>query len=151
VKIDETQRLAYGRTQLENATVARQKKEPQPMRKAALIAFTAFLCAGILMTPILAAQNETTFTGEINDRACAKANSHDAMMKRHGSTNEKDCIVACVKAGGKYVLVDSATKAIYLLDDQQKPEAFAGQKVKITGTYDKATETLHIATIQPAA
>ncbi len=121
------------------------------MDKSALTTATAFLFAGILLTPILAAQNETTFTGKINDRACAKADSHDAMMKKHGSTNEKDCIVACVKAGGKYVLVDAVNKTIYLLDDQQKPEAFAGQKVRITGTYDKATETLHVTSIQPAA
>ena len=73
------------------------------------------------------AQSETTFTGEINDRACAQAGSHDAMDMRHGTKNDKDCIIACVKAGGKYVLVEDTTKAIYLLDDQKKPEGVCGR------------------------
>jgi len=96
------------------------------------------------------AQSETTFTGEINDRACARAGSHDAMDMRHGTKNDKDCIVACVKAGGKYVLVEDTTKTIYLLDDQKTPEAFAGMKVTITGTYDKDAGTLHVTDIKAA-
>ncbi len=53
--------------------------------------------------------------------------------------------------GGKYVLYDGATKTIYELDDQQKPADFAGKKVKITGTYDKGTKTIHVTNIQAAS
>jgi hypothetical protein len=95
-----------------------------------------------------AAQKESTFSGEVTDRYCAKANSHEMMMKRHNSPTTKDCIPACVKAGGAYVLVDAARKTIYELDDQQKPARFAEQKVKITGTYDKKTQTIHVTDIQ---
>jgi len=107
-----------------------------------VVAFLVLLGAGV------AAQKESTFTGEISDRYCAKANSHEMMMKRHNSLTAKDCIPACVKAGGAYVLVDAATKAIYELDDQQKPAQFAEQKVKVTGTYDKAKQTIHVTDIQ---
>jgi hypothetical protein len=96
----------------------------------------------------VAGQKESTFSGEISDRYCAKANSHEMMMKRHNSPTTKDCIPACVKAGGAYVLVDAATKTIYELDDQQKPARFAEQKVKVTGTYDKKTQTIHVTDIQ---
>jgi hypothetical protein len=96
----------------------------------------------------LSAQKDSTFTGEISDRYCAKANSHEMMMKRHSVQTTKDCIPACVKAGGAYVLVDAATKTIYELDDQQKPARFAEQKVKVTGTYDQATQTIHVTDIQ---
>jgi hypothetical protein len=95
-----------------------------------------------------AAQRESTFSGEITDRYCAKANSHEMMMKRHNSPTTKDCIPACVKAGGAYVLVDATTKTIYELDDQQKPARFAEQKVTVTGTYDKKTQTIHVTQIQ---
>jgi hypothetical protein len=95
-----------------------------------------------------AAQKESTFSGEITDRYCAKANSHEMMMKRHNSTTTKDCIPACVKAGGAYVLVDATTKTIYELDDQQKPARFAERKVTVTGTYDKKTQTIHVTDIQ---
>jgi len=37
------------------------------------------------------------------------------------------------------------------LDDQTKPEQFAGQKVKVTGTLDKATKTIHVAAVSPAS
>jgi len=95
-----------------------------------------------------AAQKESTFTGEISDRYCVKANSHEEMMKRHNAQTTKDCIPACVKAGGAYVLVDAATKTMYELDDQKKPAPFAEQKVRVTGTYDKATQTIHVTDIQ---
>src|SRR6266576_638573 len=95
-----------------------------------------------------AAQKESSFSGVIADRYCAKANSHEMMMKRHSSPTTKECIPACVKAGGAYVLVDAATKTIYELDDQQKPARFAEQKVRITGTYDKATQTIHVTDIK---
>src|SRR5258708_36738088 len=69
------------------------------------------------------------------------------MMKRHNSPTTKECIPACVKAGGAYVLLDPATKTIYELDDQKKPAPFAEQNVKVTGTYDKATQTIQVSGI----
>src|SRR3984893_10666217 len=68
-----------------------------------------------------AAQKERSFSGIITDRYCAKANSHEMMMKRHNSPTTKECIPACVKAGGAYVLFDAATKTMYELGDQKKP------------------------------
>jgi|ERR1700722_16306706 hypothetical protein len=118
-------------------------------KTASTLLFTV-VAALLLGVAGVSAQSETTFTGEINDRACARAGSHDAMDMRHGTKNDKDCIIACVKAGGKYVLVEDATKAIYLLDDQKKPEAFAGMKVTISGTLDKDAGTLHVTDIKAA-
>jgi hypothetical protein len=111
------------------------------------------LAAGIVVSLVLlglafAAQKGSSFSGEISDRYCTKANSHELMMKRHNAQTVQDCIRACVKAGGKYVLVDAANKTMYELDDQQKPAPFAQQKVKITGTLDKATQTIHVTNIE---
>ncbi len=53
-----------------------------------------------------------------------------------------------VKVGKKFVLkTDTAT---YQLDDQEKAKQFEGKQVKVSGSLDKATGTLHIADIQPA-
>ena len=111
------------------------------------------LILGIAATLVLlgvsfAAQKDSSFSGEISDRACAKANSHEMMMKKHNVQTIEDCIPACVKAGGKYVLFDRATMTIYGLDDQQKPAPFAGKKVKVTGIYDKDAQTIHVTDIQ---
>jgi Protein of unknown function (DUF5818) len=111
------------------------------------------LAAGILASLVLlgfafAAQKTTTFSGEISDRYCAIAKSHESMMKTHDVKTVEECIPACVKAGGKYVLVDSANGTVYALDDQQKPAAFARQKVKVSGTLDKDTKTIHVVEIE---
>jgi hypothetical protein len=39
---------------------------------------------------------------------------------------------------------------VYQLDDQKKPESFAGQKVTVTGTYDASTMTIHVTKIEAA-
>jgi hypothetical protein len=95
---------------------------------------------------------DMTYSGEIMDSACAKMGSHDGMMKAHSNIKDaKGCTLGCVKGGAKVVLYDSTSKAVYELDDQQKPMQFAGDKVKIMGTLDKATNTIHVADIQPAS
>ena len=100
----------------------------------------------------LAAPKGSTFTGEIMDSQCAMMGSHDpGGYKMTNTNNPKDCTLACVKAGGKFVLYDAAKKATYMLDDQEKPKEFAGQKVKVTGTYDQATKTIHVESIEAAA
>jgi hypothetical protein len=50
-----------------------------------------------------------------------------------------------VKAGGKYVLKTSDMN--YQLDDQQKAKKFVGQQVKVSGTLDSNTSTIHVSDI----
>lgn len=90
------------------------------------------------------------FAGEIYDSACAKQGSHEMMEKMEGVSDAKSCTIKCVESGSKYVLYDAAKKIIYQLDDQTKPKEFAGQKVKVTGPYDKATKTIRVESIEAA-
>lgn len=95
--------------------------------------------------------NTETFLGEIYDGPCAKAGSHTAMEEMMDAQGDpKKCTLECVRMGAKFVLYDAAKKIIYQLDDQQKPREFAAQKVKVTGTYDPATKTIHLETIEAA-
>jgi hypothetical protein len=55
------------------------------------------------------------------------------------------------KSGSKMVLKDSATKATYALDDQDKAKQFEGQTVKVTGRLDAQSKTIRVATIEPAS
>jgi hypothetical protein len=88
--------------------------------------------------------------GAIMDSQCAfnvhsDAHSHDWMTKRgvQGASDEESCTRHCVKdMGGSYVLV--VKKEVYKLDDQVKAEQFAGKKVKINGSLDAETHTLHV-------
>jgi hypothetical protein len=95
-----------------------------------------------------AQEGNKVFTGEIMDSQCAAMGSHDQMMKPEGAKDAKECTLKCVQGGGKFVLYDSANKTAYQLDDQEKPKQFAGQKVKVTGTADAASKTIHVESIE---
>ncbi len=115
------------------------------MKKLAL-GFAAIL---MFVTVASAAPTSKTYTGEIMDSSCAMMGSHEGMMKEHANIKTaKECTLGCVKMGAKFVLYDPATKTTYKLDDQKKPVRFAGEKVKVMGTYDKATETIHVVSIK---
>ena len=117
------------------------------MRKVFLLVAPVIL---VMSTMGIAAAKD--FSGEIMDSACAKMGSHDGMMKGHpGIKDAKGCTLGCVKGGAKFVLYDAASKTVYQLDDQQKPMQFAGDQVKVMGTLDKATNTIHVTDIKGAS
>lgn len=95
-------------------------------------------------------QRTLNLVGEIMDSRCAIDGTHNKMMKQNGTKNAKDCTLECAKTGGSFVLIDPETKSVYQLDDQQKPERFAGQRVRISGTYDEPSKTMHIESIESA-
>ncbi|MGH9254054.1 MAG: hypothetical protein ACRD3C_05740 [Vicinamibacterales bacterium] len=91
------------------------------------------------------AQSRQTFTGIITDSECAGA-GHAQM--RMGPT-DAECTVACVLAhGAQYVLLDG--KDVYTLSDQQTPEQFAAQKVRVTGALDAKTKTIRVESMTAA-
>ena len=93
---------------------------------------------------------DKTYSGEIMDSQCAKMGNHDAGYKLTGTNTAKDCAMACVKSGGKFVLYDASKKTTYELDDQDKAKDLAGQKVNVEGTLDSSTKTIHVDKIQAA-
>jgi len=126
------------------------------MKKIAIatVATVMFFAAGYTLAA------DKTFTGEIFDSQCAKEGSHEMMIKKNmpdkaSMANDpmvkEMCAKKCVSMGGKYVLYDATKKTTYELDDQQKPADFAGKKVKVSGTYDKATKTIHVTNIAAAS
>jgi hypothetical protein len=111
---------------------------------------TLFFAVSLLLgTASWIAPQDTTFTGEIMDSQCAQMGSHESMIKQEGAKNATECSDACVKAGGKYVLYDAATKAVYQLDDQAKAKEFSGQKVTVMGS--KSGKSIHVSSIKPSA
>ena len=52
------------------------------------------------------------------------------------------------KDGDRFILSDKASKLSYVLDDAEKASRFEGKKVKVTGTVDVASNTIHVAEIE---
>ena len=111
----------------------------------------ASIGVGVLAFSMSGMAADQTFNGEIMDSACAKAGNHDAMINSGKMKDAKSCTIGCVKGGAKFVLYNSANKVVYQLDDQTKPADFAGDKVKVMGTLDKATKTIHVSDIKAAS
>jgi hypothetical protein len=122
------------------------------MNKAVLF-FAVTLAAA--STSAQSAKN-TTFVGEISDSQCAlnvhsKSQSHKEMTSTHTMGDTKaDCVRACVKKmGGTYVLLTPEGK-VYRLSNQETPDQFAGEKVKVYGTADKSG-TITVEKIEKAS
>lgn len=99
----------------------------------------------LAISALSAGQSKQTFTGTITDDLCAEAGHAQMQM---GPT-DAECTTACVLAhGSKYVLYDG--KNVYMLSDQKMPEKFAGQKVRVIGTLDAKTKTIHVDSIAAA-
>ena len=56
-----------------------------------------------------------------------------------------------IKQSGTYVLVESASKEHYSLDDQKTAKKYNGRAVFITGTIDVTSKSIHVQTIEAAA
>jgi hypothetical protein len=101
----------------------------------------SLLVVGVVSAP----QRGQTFTGVITDSECAVA-GHASM--RMGPT-DADCTRLCVMVhAASYVLHDG--KSVYRLSDQETPERFAAQKVKVVGTMDPKTSTIRVESIVAA-
>jgi len=99
----------------------------------------------LAVAALAAAPAPQTFTGVVTDDMCGNANHANMRM---GPT-DAECTLACISAhGATYVLYDGKTE--YTLSDQRTPEAFAGQKVTVTGTLDAKTRTIHVESIRAA-
>lgn len=90
---------------------------------------------------------EETWTGNISDSSC-KA-KHEPGGEAGLPETPKDCTIACVRGGSKYVFVTADNK-IFLIAKQDDPalQANAGAKVVVTGSV--ANDVLTIAKIEPA-
>jgi hypothetical protein len=117
----------------------------------------AFVGTMALAVILLAGAEEKprVFTGEIADSQCSMnvhslTRSHTEMMKnKNMGGTPTNCTNYCVKyLGGDLVLADG--NLVYRLDDQEKPTQFAGLKVKVTGTLDAKSKTIHVIDIKPA-
>jgi hypothetical protein len=101
--------------------------------------------SALAIASLSAAQAKRTFTGTITDDVCARA---DHSQMRMGPT-DAECAAACIDAhGAVYILFDGDNA--YNLSDQRAAGKFAAKKVKVEGTLDTKTKTIHVESITAA-
>ena len=89
-----------------------------------------FLLAGLLLagSTVLQSAERKTLDGTISDTMCGVKHSM-------GNMSAAECTLKCVEMGSKYALV-VGTDVYELEGKANELKAFAGQKVKLTGTVD---------------
>ena len=91
---------------------------------------------------------DKTWTGQISDSMCGA--SHAKMIAGHpeAKMTERDCALACIKAGGKYVFVSEGK--VYKIANQELAalQTNAGQTVRLTG--DMKGDTITVSNITTA-
>jgi hypothetical protein len=89
-----------------------------------------------------AAAATSSMEGTISDSMCGA--SHAKMMEMHkdAKMTDRDCTLACVKGGGKYVFVSGGK--VYNVANQNLPALAqsAGQTVSLTGNVEGDTLTV---------
>jgi hypothetical protein len=84
-----------------------------------------------LLAAHLAFAAANTWTGKITDSMCDK--DHSMMASGGKQPDPKECTLACVKSGSKFVFVSQ--DKVYEISNQDLPalKTFAGDKVRLTG------------------
>jgi hypothetical protein len=103
-----------------------------------------FAFAFSLSVALFAANNESrTFAGIITDTMCGADHAH------MGISPDAKCVRECVRMDPKkwkYALHDG--KKMYVLSDQQTPERFAAQRVRVTGVLYEKTGIIRVDKIE---
>ena len=105
----------------------------------------SLFCIGLLLgLTCFASAADMTWTGKISDSMCGA--SHAKMMAAHAGAKmtDRDCTLACTKAGGKYVFVMGGSGKVYTIANQDLAalQTHAGHTVKLTGEMKGDTITV---------
>lgn len=131
-------------------------KRKMPVPFLATVVATMITAALVLsaLRGTAASDRDQIFKGEVSDSQCALnvhslSRSHEEMLKKRNiGTTPAECARYCVKyLGGVFVL--SVKDKVYKLDNQDLAEKYAGQKVKLSGVLNTASNTIAVHDIQP--
>jgi hypothetical protein len=118
------------------------KKQPEVV--SAISAVSAVLLTAAAIFPVAAQQ---AFTGRISDSTCRL--SHEAQASPRSLT-DRQCLLTCVNALAKYVLVDDAGNVVPIANqDAMGLPLYAGRPVKITG--NRSGDALVVAKVEAIA
>jgi hypothetical protein len=109
----------------------------------------------LTLLPYTATAATKTWTGKISDSMCGATHK---MIKEHEQKGEisktatpgdkdRECALACVKGGGKYVLASQGKVFEISNQDFAGLEQHAGHSVKLTGDLDADGKTIKVTEI----
>ena len=106
--------------------------------------------AAMLISGIAGVAAEKSWTGKISDSMCGA--SHTTMEHGGKKVDDRECTLACVKGGAKYVFASQGK--VYELQNQDFADlqAHAGHTVKLTGEMSADGKGIKVSKVEmPAA
>ena len=103
---------------------------------------TAVLAFGLTSLPLLAQAQQ--------DEQQQPAQSQAAQATAPSAQQVQAFTGKIVKTSNGLVLQDQATNTAYKLDNQSQVRKFSGKNVRVSGTLDSTTNTIHVSNIELA-
>ena len=117
------------------------------MKKTVLAVLAAGVLAVAARSRAAGEASPRLFSGIVSDSECGL--DHSRMKKEHRLPNDLKCTrVCCEKYQQEYVLADHTTGEVYQLDDQKKARRLANRIVRVLGTLDVDSGTIHVIQIE---
>jgi hypothetical protein len=89
------------------------------------------ILAALFATAPVSFAAEQTWSGKISDSACGA--KHEEAVENEGVMADRECTLACVRGGSKYVLVVDGKVFQIANQDNKDLATHAGHAVKMTG------------------
>lgn len=111
-------------------TQAREQSQPRHTF-ASSVSFVVTIVVAISLASLAPRAAEQTWTGQISDSLCGA--KHEEAAEGQGKMPDRDCTLACVRGGSKFVLMSDGKMYQIANQDVADLKTHAGHKVKITG------------------
>jgi hypothetical protein len=103
----------------------------------------------LAVAAIAADSPPSMFVGTISDSEWGL--DHSRMKAQHHLPDDLACTLDCCKRfKQEYVLADHTTGDVFQLDDQKRASRFANRPVRVLGTLDEDSGTIHVIRIERA-
>ena len=100
-------------------------------RYFSFVSFVSFVLIVLTVGTAAPRAAEQTWTGQISDNLCGA--KHEEAAEGQGKMPDRDCTLACVRGGSKFVLVADGKIVPIANQDLADLTTHAGHKVKVTG------------------
>jgi uncharacterized protein YdeI (BOF family) len=118
------------------------------------LAASALLCGVTAVTPLVAQDTtQQTPTAAPTQQSPSAAPTAQADPQAQGQMQQATKVFTgkITKDGDRLVLKDASTNMTYQLDDQAKAKKYEGKDVKVNGSFDANSNTIHVDSIEAAA
>jgi hypothetical protein len=102
--------------------------------------FTLLLVAGAFSAVSASAADSTSVSGWISDSMCGA---------KHAGSGAA-CVKKCIEGGMQPVFVSEKDKSVLKIDNPDAVKSYYGSHVKVTGTVDESSKSVHVDTIAEA-